>query len=64
VTPTDTGKTTALQGSLRPETVKHYVETIFYIQHEEDRVRPGRIAEWLACAPTVSVTLQRLSATA
>jgi len=61
VTPIETGKPTALQGALRPETVKHYVETIFYIQHEEDRVRPGRIAEWLGVRPpTVSVTLQRL----
>jgi DtxR family Mn-dependent transcriptional regulator len=61
VTPIETGKPTSLQGALRPETVKHYVETIFYIQHEEDRVRPGRIAEWLGVRPpTVSVTLQRL----
>lgn len=60
MTTAETGKTT-LQGSLRPETVKHYVETIYYIQHEEDRVRPGRIAEWLGVRPpTVSVTLQRL----
>jgi DtxR family Mn-dependent transcriptional regulator len=51
----------ATEGSLRPETVKHYLETIFYIQFEEDRVRPGRIAEWLGLRPpTVSVTLQRL----
>ena len=49
------------EGSLRPETVKHYLETIFYIQFEEDRVRPGRIAEWLGLRPpTVSVTLHRL----
>jgi DtxR family Mn-dependent transcriptional regulator len=48
-------------GGLRPETVKHYLETIFYIQFEEDRVRPGRIAEWLGLRPpTVSVTLHRL----
>jgi DtxR family transcriptional regulator, iron-dependent repressor len=48
-------------GALRPETVKHYLETIFYIQFEEDRVRPGRIAEWLGLRPpTVSVTLHRL----
>lgn len=61
MTPTEAGKPTTLQGALRPETVKHYVETIFYIQHEEDRVRPGRIAEWLGVRPpTVSVTLQRL----
>lgn len=52
---------TANDGALRPETVKHYLETIFYIQFEEDRVRPGRIAEWLGLRPpTVSVTLHRL----
>lgn len=52
---------TSNEGSLRPETVKHYLETIFYIQFEEDRVRPGRIAEWLGLRPpTVSVTLHRL----
>jgi DtxR family Mn-dependent transcriptional regulator len=51
----------ANEGTLRPETVKHYLETIFYIQFEEDRVRPGRIAEWLGLRPpTVSVTLHRL----
>jgi DtxR family transcriptional regulator, Mn-dependent transcriptional regulator len=51
----------ASEGVLRPETVKHYLETIFYILFEEDRVRPGRIAEWLGLRPpTVSVTLHRL----
>jgi DtxR family Mn-dependent transcriptional regulator len=50
------------QPAVRPETVKHYVETIFYIRHEEGRVRPGRLAEWLGVtAPTVTVTLQRLA---
>ena len=54
-------KKAANQGALRPETVKHYLETIFYIQFEEDRVRPGRIAEWLGLRPpTVSATLHRL----
>jgi DtxR family Mn-dependent transcriptional regulator len=44
------------------ETVQHYVETIFYIRHEEGRVRPGRLAEWLGVSPpTVTVTLQRLA---
>lgn len=44
------------------ETVKHYVETIFYIRYEEGRVRPGRLAEWLGVSPpTVTVTLQRLA---
>jgi DtxR family Mn-dependent transcriptional regulator len=48
--------------SVRMETVKHYVETIFYIRYEEGRVRPGRLAEWMGVsAPTVTVTLQRLA---
>ncbi len=47
--------------SVLPETVKHYLETIFYIEREGERVRPGRIAEWMGLtAPTVSVTLRRL----
>jgi DtxR family transcriptional regulator, Mn-dependent transcriptional regulator len=47
--------------SVLPETVKHYLETIFYIEGEGERVRPGRIAEWMGLsAPTVSVTLRRL----
>jgi DtxR family transcriptional regulator, iron-dependent repressor len=46
---------------LRRETVEHYLETIFYIAHEGEVVRPGRIAEWQGVsAPTVSATLQRL----
>lgn len=49
--------------SLRDETVKHYLETIFYIHHEEHRVRPSRIAEWMAVSPaTVSTTLAGLEA--
>ena len=49
------------EGSLRPETVKHYLETIFYVSSEEGRVRPGRIADWLGVRPpTVSDTLRRL----
>jgi DtxR family Mn-dependent transcriptional regulator len=48
--------------AMRMETVKHYVETIFYIRYEEGRVRPGRLAEWMGVsAPTVTVTLQRLA---
>ena len=48
--------------SVRPATVKHYVETIFYIRHEEGKVRPGRLAEWMGVsAPTVTVTLRRLA---
>ena len=52
----------ASSGGVREETVKHYVETIFYIRFEEGRVRPGRLAEWMGVsAPTVTVTLQRLA---
>jgi DtxR family Mn-dependent transcriptional regulator len=47
--------------SLRDETVKHYLETIFYIEQEGERVRPSRIAEWMAVsAATVSTTLRSL----
>ncbi len=47
---------------LRQETVQHYLETIFYISHEGETVRPSRIAEWMSLsAPTVSVTLARLA---
>jgi DtxR family transcriptional regulator, Mn-dependent transcriptional regulator len=46
---------------LRRETVEHYLETIFYIAHEGEVVRPGRIAEWQGVsAPTVSATLGKL----
>jgi DtxR family Mn-dependent transcriptional regulator len=49
--------------SLRDETVKHYLETVFYIHHEEQHVRPSRIAEWMAVSPaTVSTTLAGLEA--
>lgn len=47
--------------ALRDETVKHYLETIYYIAHEEHHVRPSRIAEWMDVkAPTVSTTLSSL----
>lgn len=46
----------------RTEVVDRYLETIFYIEHEGDVARPGRIAEWLGVSPpTVSVSLQRLA---
>ena len=45
----------------RSETVDRYLEAIYYIQHEDEVARPGRLAEWLGVsAPTVTVTLQRL----
>ena len=46
----------------RSETVERYLEAIYYIQHEGEVPRPGRLAEWLGVsAPTVSVSLQRLA---
>jgi DtxR family Mn-dependent transcriptional regulator len=48
--------------SARSEVTDRYLETIYYIEHEGEVPRPGRIAEWLAVsAPTVTVTLQRLA---
>jgi DtxR family transcriptional regulator, Mn-dependent transcriptional regulator len=56
VRPAPTGR------AVRLETVKHYVETVFYIRYEEGRVRPGRLSEWMGVsAPTITVTLQRLA---
>jgi DtxR family transcriptional regulator, Mn-dependent transcriptional regulator len=53
---------TAGQNSTRSEVADRYLETIYYIEHEGDVPRPGRIAEWLGVsAPTVTVTLQRLA---
>jgi DtxR family Mn-dependent transcriptional regulator len=44
------------------ETVERYLEAIYYIEHEGEVPRPGRLAEWLGVsAPTVSVSLQRLA---
>jgi DtxR family Mn-dependent transcriptional regulator len=60
--PGSKGRPTSIVRAVRIETVKHYVETIFYIRYEEGRVRPGRLAEWLGVsAPTVTVSLQRLA---
>jgi DtxR family transcriptional regulator, Mn-dependent transcriptional regulator len=50
------------RNSTRSEVADRYLETIYYIEHEGDVPRPGRIAEWLGVsAPTVTVTLQRLA---
>jgi len=46
----------------RSETTERYLEAIYYIEHEGEIARPGRLAEWLGVsAPTVTVTLQRLA---
>lgn len=38
-----------------------YLEAIYYLSHEGQEVRPGRLAEWLGVSPpTVTVALQRL----
>lgn len=62
--PTRTRGSHGPERSLREGTIKHYLETIFYIQNEGEVVRPSRIAEWLAVSPaTVSTTLTGLEAT-
>ena len=44
------------------QTAERYLEAIYYIEHEGEVARPGRLAEWIGVsAPTVSVTLQRLA---
>lgn len=46
----------------RSETTERYLEAIYYIQHEGEIPRPGRLADWLGVsAPTVTVSLQRLA---
>jgi DtxR family transcriptional regulator, Mn-dependent transcriptional regulator len=46
----------------RSETTERYLEAIYYIEHEGEVPRPGRLAEWLGVsAPTVTVSLQRLA---
>ena len=46
----------------RSEAAERYLEAIYYIEHEGEVPRPGRLAEWLSVsAPTVTVSLQRLS---
>lgn len=38
-----------------------YLEAIYYLSHEGEQVRPGRLAEWLGVSPpTVTVALQRM----
>jgi DtxR family Mn-dependent transcriptional regulator len=55
------GPRSASRRTLRGETVKHYLETIYYIHHEGERVRPSRVAEWMnVSAATVSTTLASL----
>lgn len=45
----------------RSLTVERYLEAVYYIEHEGEVARPGRLAEWLGVsAPTATVSLQRL----
>ena len=40
-------------GIQRSETTERYLEAIYYIEHEGEVPRPGRLAEWLGVsAPT------------
>jgi len=51
-----------MQDSQRTETVDRYLETIYYIDHEDEAVRPGRLAEWLGVsAPTVTTAIARMT---
>jgi DtxR family Mn-dependent transcriptional regulator len=46
----------------RSETVDRYLETIYYIHHEGEPVRPSRLAEWLGVsAPTVTTAIRRMA---
>lgn len=39
-----------------------YLEAIYYLHHEGEEVRPGRLADWLGVSPpTVTVAVQRLA---
>lgn len=43
------------------QTISRYLETIFYIDAEGERVRASRLAEWLGVSqPTAGATLQRM----
>jgi DtxR family transcriptional regulator, Mn-dependent transcriptional regulator len=56
------GVSTEASHAQRSETSERYLEAIYYIEHEGEVVRPGRLAEWLGVsAPTVTVSLQRLA---
>jgi DtxR family transcriptional regulator, iron-dependent repressor len=53
---------TVSPAAARSETADRYLEAVYYIEHEGEVARPGRLAEWLGVsAPTVTVTLQRLA---
>ena len=44
------------------ETAEHYLEAIYYIDHEGEVARPGGLADWLGVsAPTVTLAVHRLA---
>jgi DtxR family Mn-dependent transcriptional regulator len=56
------GRRQAKPPEARTPTAERYLEAIYYIEHEGEVARPGRLAEWLGVsAPTVTVSLQRLA---
>jgi len=47
--------------SAESQTVNRYLESIFYIEAEGERVRASRLAEWLGVSqPTAGATLRRM----
>lgn len=49
-------------GSGPSHATARYLEAIYYLDHEGEEVRPGRLADWLAVSPpTVTVAVQRLA---
>src|ERR1700726_205627 len=44
------------------EVIAHYLEAIYYIRAEGERVRSARLADWLSVSrPTVTVALRRMT---
>ncbi|MGH9102778.1 MAG: metal-dependent transcriptional regulator [Acidimicrobiales bacterium] len=49
------------QESAQPGAATRYLEAAYYLEHEGEQVRPGRLAEWLGVSPpTVTEALRRL----
>ncbi|HXO67116.1 MAG TPA: iron dependent repressor, metal binding and dimerization domain protein, partial [Candidatus Dormibacteraeota bacterium] len=47
--------------TVESQTVSRYLETIYYIDAEGERVKAARLAEWLGVSqPTTGATLQRM----
>lgn len=58
---TTLGEEGAVGHAVPSPAASRYLEAIYYLSHEGQEVRPGRLAEWMGVsAPTVSVGLQRL----